>query len=189
MTARCLVMTVVMIVLGGRPHAQELASDLNQLRVLVKAGDSLTVTDTGGSRAQGRLVQLDASTIVLELSDKQRRQFDGPMVQTVERRGGDSLKNGALIGLISGGALGVWGGIQDAHYYEDAFGAGYTGPSAAREALGFGLLMGGLGAAVGTGIDALIRGRHVIYTRSKTTVSVAPRLDRQHKGLVLTLRR
>ena len=48
--------------------------------------------------------------------------------------------------------------------------------------------MGGIGAAIGTGIDALIHGRRVIYAKSKTTVSVAPRFDHQQKGLVLTVR-
>jgi len=179
MTARFLAMAVMLAVSGMPADAQELASDLNQLRVLVKPGDSLTVTDTGGQRSQGKLVQLDASSIVLELPDKQRRQFDGPMIDIVEKRGGDSLKNGALIGLISGSVLGVAGGIGVAHDY---------GGSATGQAIGYGLLYGGLGAAIGTGIDALIRGRRVIYARSKTTVRVAPLLDHRHKGLVLTLR-
>ena len=122
MTARFLAMTVLVAVMGAHADAQELASDLNQLRVLVKAGDSLTVTDTGGQRTQGRLVQLDASAIVLELPNKQRQQFDGAMVDTVEGRRGDSLKNGALMGLISGGALGIWAGISDANYYEENLG-------------------------------------------------------------------
>jgi hypothetical protein len=188
MTARVLAMTVMLAVPGGRANAQELATDLNQLRVLVKPGDSLTVTETGGRQALGRLVQLDASAIVLEFPNKQRRQFDGSMIQTIEKRGGDSLKNGALIGLIAGGSMGIWGGISEAHYNEDMYGSSYSGAGAARMALGYGLLMGGLGAAVGTGIDALIRGRHVIYSKSPPVVTVAPLLDRQHQGLVVTLR-
>jgi len=187
MTARFLATAVMCVALGVRADGQELASDLSQLRVLVKVGDSLTVTDTGGQRAQGRLVQLDASAIVLELPNKQRRQFDGAMVDTVEKRSGDSLKNGALIGLISGGALGIWAGISDANYYEENFGSSYSGPSAAREALGLGLFMGGVGAAIGTGIDALIHGRRVIYAKSKTTVSVAPVSGHDRKGVMFTL--
>lgn len=168
MTARYMAMAVMVAVLSGRADAQELASDLNQLRV--KPGDVLTVTDTGGQRVQGRLTQLDNLGIVLELRDKQKRHFDGHMVATIEKR--DSKKNGALIGLATGFGLGAL------TYF-------VYPPSAPVMAL----FCGGIGAAVGTGIDALIRRQRVIYAKSKTTVSVAPVIDRHRKGVVFTLSR
>ena len=50
-------------------------------------------------------------------------------------------------------------------------------------------MMGGIGAAIGTGIDASIQGRQEIYAKSRTTVSVAPVIGRDRKGVVFTLRR
>ena len=102
MTTRILAMTVMVAVLGGRVDAQELSSDWSQLRV--KPGDVLTVTNTNGQRVQGRLTQLDNAALVIELQDKQRRQFDAHTVSIIERR--DSKKNGALIGFAIGGILG-----------------------------------------------------------------------------------
>jgi hypothetical protein len=180
MTARFLAMTMMVAVMGGHADAQELASDLNQLRVLVKPGDVLTVTDTGGQKVQGRLTELDDSRIVLALRNDQTRQFDGRMVTTIEKRGGDSLKNGALIGLATGGILGALGGVG----YANAYDGNYTG-----WAVAYGLVYGGLGAAIGTGIDALITGNRVIFAKSKTTISVAAVLDRHRKGVVFALRR
>ena len=175
MTARVLAMTVMVAALGGRADAQELAGDLNQLRVLVKPGDVLTVTDTAGQRVRGRLTQLDNAGIVLELQEKQKRQYEGHMVAIIEKHGGDSLKNGALIGFATGGILGGLGGALSAN----AFGGNPVGIAATA-----GLIYGGIGAAIGTGIDALIDGRYVIYAKSKATVSLAPVIDRDRKGVL-----
>ena len=180
MTARFLAMTVMVAVLGGHADAQELASDLSQLRVLVKPGDVLTVTDAGGQKVRGRLTRLDDSGIVLALRDNQTRQFDGQVLMTIEKRGGDSLKNGALIGLATGGIVGVLGGVGYANAYDGNY---------AAWALAYGLVYGGLGTAIGTGIDALITGNRVVFAKSRTTISIAPVLDRHRKGVVFALRR
>ncbi len=102
------------------------------------------------------------------------------MLTTIEKRGGDSLKNGVLIGLTAGGILGALGGVGYANTYDGNY-AGW--------AVAYGLVYGGLGAAIGTGIDALITGDRVIFAKSRTTVSVAPLLDRHRKGVVFALRR
>jgi hypothetical protein len=180
MAARILVMAVMLAVLGVAADAQELASDLSQVRGLVKPGDTLTITDTAGQRVQGTLAQLDATGIVLELPDKQRRLFDGAMLATVERP--DSKKNGALIGFATGGVLGaVQGAVLVGAYGEP--GSSYASAAALA------LVYGGIGAAIGPGIDAIVKGHTTIYAKSKITVSVAPVFNRQQKGVLLTLRR
>jgi hypothetical protein len=51
-------------------------------------------------------------------------------------------------------------------------------------------LMGGLGAAVGVGIDAIFRGNEVIYSRPARTsasLKVSPLLARGRKGALLSV--
>jgi hypothetical protein len=178
MTARILATTLIVAVLGGRVDAQELSRDWSQLRV--NPGDVLTVTNTSGQRVQGRLTQLDNAGIVIELRDKQQRQFDAQTVSLIEKR--DSKKNGAIIGFVTGGILGGLAGAALMSTPDDSsasFGGAVVG----------GLIYGGIGAAIGTGIDALIKGRQAIYAKSKATVSVAPVIGRDRKGIVFTLRR
>jgi hypothetical protein len=176
MTARFGAIAVMVAVLGGRADAQELAGDLNQLRALVKPGDGLTVTDTDGKRVKGKLTQLDDLRIVLEVRDRRGVvvtnccEFDGHTIATIKKR--DHLWNGALIGFAAGvGAGALWGlAAQDIYIL-----------------LGTPLPFGGIGAVVGAVIDA--RSQREIYAKSRTTVSVAPVIDRHRKGVVFTLRR
>ena len=97
-------------------------------------------------------------------------------VDTVEKRGSDSLKNGTLIGLaIGAGLFGPAIGAASHHW-------GYALAGAA--------VYGGLGAGIGAGIDAMVEGRRVIYAGSRSTgtrISVAPILSRSHKGVLLTV--
>ena len=89
-------------------QAQELAGTFEQVRVLVKAGDTLTVTDTAGQPVRGKLVNLSSSSLRLNVSGTPR-EFQKVDVNTITKRGSDSLKNGALIGMVIGGSLGVVG--------------------------------------------------------------------------------
>jgi uncharacterized protein YcfJ len=115
-----------------------------------------------------------------ELRDKQQRQFHSRMVATIEKR--DSKKNGALIGFATGGILGGLAGVGMIRTSGDS-------ASYAAGALVGGLIWGGIGAAVGTGINALIDGRHVIYAKSKTTVSIRPAIGHDRRGVVFSLQR
>ena len=89
-------------------QAQELAGTFEQLRVLVKAGDTLTVTDTAGQPVRGKLVNLSSSSLSLNVSGT-TREFQKVDVNAIAKRGSDSLKNGALIGMAVGGGLAAVG--------------------------------------------------------------------------------
>jgi hypothetical protein len=175
MTARFVAMAVMVTVLGGRADAQELASDLNQLRALVKPGDGLTVTDTDGKRLKGKLTQLDDLRIVLEVRDRSGVvtnccEFDGHTIATIKKR--DPLWDGALIGLAAG------------------FGAGALSGVVAQEVyllMGLPVFFGGIGAIIGTVIDGL--SQREIYAKSRTMVSIDPVISHDRKGIVFTLRR
>ena len=176
---RSLQVAALLLLIIPSAEAQQIAGTFDQLRVLVKPGDTLTVTDSTGQRMRGRLAELSASSLRLDVSGG-LRQFQDSDIDTIEKRGSDSLKNGALIGMAVSGGLAVLGMAASGVASEDPgfFVAGT-------------LLYSGIGAGIGVGIDALIEGRHVIYARSnsaKMTLAIAPILSRSRKGVLLSLR-
>ena len=171
---RLMASLVLMLAATAAAEAQELAGTFDQLRVLVKPGDELTLTDVAGQRVQGTLTGLSISALELDVAGT-RRAFVGSDVDTVEKRGSDSLKNGALIGIsIGAGFAGAAGALITQDW-------AYTAVAA--------LIYGGIGAGIGVGVDALIEGRRVIYARSSpaTSFHVAPILSRSRKGVLFSV--
>jgi hypothetical protein len=161
-------------------QAQELAGTFEQVRVLVKAGDTLTVTDTAGQPVRGKLVNLSSSSLRLNVSGT-TREFQKVDVNTITKRGSDSLKNGALIGMVIGGSLGAVG-MAVAAAQGDADAAFFVGAA---------LVYSGMGAGIGAGVDALIEGQRVIYANPgspRARLSVAPVLRGPRKGVLVSLR-
>jgi hypothetical protein len=171
----------LIVLAAGSAEAQELAGTFDQLRVLVKPGDTLTIVDNSGQRAQGKLLSLSASSLELTVSGA-KRQFLSTEINTIEKRGPDSLKNGALIGLGIGAGFGAAALIAVAADDEFVDG-GFVAVAA--------VLYAGIGAGIGTGVDALIEGRRVIYARSmssRATLSLTPMLSGPRKGVLVSLR-
>jgi hypothetical protein len=155
-------------------QAQELAGTFDQLRVLVKSGDTLTITDSSGGRLRGKLADLSDTSLLLEVSGA-RRLFQAAEVSTIEKRGADSLKNGALIGLaIGGGLFGTALGVVTGEL-------GYVVTGA--------FVYGGIGAGIGAGVDALIERPRIIYAARSTraTFNIAPIASRSHQGVALSI--
>ena len=176
---KCVIPLAALVILSSNSaEAQEIASKFDQLRVLLKQGDTVTITDAQGIRTQGRLAQLSQSSISLSV-DGAMRQFQEAGVDTIARRAPDSLQNGALTGMVIGGGLAAL-----------AIGTAVPGSEAGWVAIGA-LLYGGIGAGLGAGIDALIEGRRVIYARSpstRATLGVSPILRDRNKGVMVSLR-
>src|SRR4249919_3584906 len=63
------------------------------------------VLDRTGEETRGKLVSLTGSAVVLQM-DSATRTFNLTDVVRVDRQG-DSLKNGAIIGAVFGGAVGI----------------------------------------------------------------------------------
>ena len=133
--------------------AQELAGSFEQLRVLVKTGDTVRVTDKSGEEARGAIVDLSSSSLVLRVHDAQRTFLERDIAAIHQRRH-DSLANGARWGFIVGAGLGVFAGAVVASEYRD--GGGALIPLLA-------LTYGGMGAGVGAGIDAMHPSNQVIF--------------------------
>ena len=89
---------------GGAPvEAQGVASSFDQLTVLVKPGDKISVVDVTGREAGGRIGTLSRDALTLVTEAGPRVLGEGDVAQIRQRRD-DSLKNGAIIGAVAGAA-------------------------------------------------------------------------------------
>ena len=153
-----------LLTLPAGAGAQELAGSFDQLRVLVKAGDTVRVTDSRGEIVRGSILGLSSSSLALQVAGRQQTFAEGDIAAIHQRRN-DSLANGARWGFAVGAGLGVLGGIAIAREYEG--GGGALIPI-------LGLVYGSIGAGAGAGIDAMNRGEQVIYARRRAIVATIP---------------
>jgi hypothetical protein len=122
--------------------------------------DTVFVTDDAGRQTEGKLLRLDADSLVM-LVDGMEQRFDKSRVVRIDKRG-DSLKNGAWIGAALGVLFGsIAAGISDCP--GDDPGGGCPG----TRVTGFAVAMG-LYTAVGIGIDAMIVGRTRVFEADRT---------------------
>ena len=166
---------------GTRVEAQGVASTFDQLGVLVKPGDKISVVDVTGSEAEGRIGKLSRDTLTL-VTNAGPRQFSELDVARIRQRRDDSLLNGAIIGAVAGTAyvLTALALLGDSDGGDMIVGA----------AVAAGVMFAGLGAAAGVGIDALITRRQVIYQKpaGENKVSVAPLFGHGRRGAAITVR-
>jgi hypothetical protein len=148
-----LVSCLVVLAATGAAEAQGIANSFTELRLLVRPGDTVSVTSTTGREVTGRITELSSSTLALMVGGQQRDLREAEVV-TIRQRRGDSLQNGALAGLCIGGLLG------------GAAGASLGPEHRAQIAFWAAVMYGGLGAGLGAGVDALISTREVIYERA-----------------------
>ena len=151
--SRALVIGLLLTVPAAATEAQELAGSFEQLRVLVKTGDTVRVTDGSGQDVRGSIVDLSASALSLRVNGE-RRTFSERDVAAIHQRRHDSLANGTKWGFAVGAGLGVLAGAVIASEYE-------SGGTAFIPLLA--LTYGGLGAGVGAGIDAMHPSDQVIF--------------------------
>jgi hypothetical protein len=155
------------------------ASSFEQLRVLVRPGDTVSVTDTTGREITGTIADLSSSSVALLVAGS-RRDLPESEVRTIRQRRPDSLANGALWGLAIGASIGLSIALIP---IED-------GESYGAAALPGAAMLAGVGAGIGVGVDAMIAGRHVIYAKpagSSSRVRVSPLLTRERKGVFVSL--
>lgn len=165
---------------GTRVDAQGVASSFDQLGVLVRPGDKVTVVDVTGREADGRIAKLSRETLTL-ITEAGPRQFGDAEVARIRQRRGDSLTNGAIIGAAAGTAY----FLTMVALLGDSDG----GDVIVSTAVVGGVLFAGMGAAAGVGIDALITRRQVIYQKpaGETRVSVSPLFGHGRRGAAVTV--
>jgi len=161
--------------------AQGVAGSFEQVQVLVKPGDVVTVTDAAGKVTKGKIAELSGSTLALLAGDT-RLEMRESDVMTIKQLYTDSLADGAIWGAVGGAA------------YVAAMAVVFSEDSDEWTFSDVAVVLGiyaGIGTGIGVGIDALIRKKHVIYQQPPITglqVGIAPWLTKQHKGVLVTLR-
>jgi len=185
-TRHSLTITTVLLLLTATPRVvtgQEIAGSFEQLRVLVKAGDQVRVTDATGRETTGKIADLSPTALAL-LVDGQRREILAHDVGTIHQRRSDSLATGARVGFAIGAGLGLVGGLLIASEYDE------IGPG---QIIGISFMYGALGAGMGVGMDALIETEQVIYANAARTtpapaaVKIRPVLTRARRGVVVSI--
>ena len=154
-----LVLTAVLI--PGALHAQEAQPALKGLDR--SALSTVFVLDDTGVETRGQLLRLDSEAIVV-LVDGSERRFETHRVARVSRRG-DSLRNGVITGLIVG--------IVDSVVFLAISQCGASCDERARVALA--VINIGMYTAIGTAIDAAIKGRTVLYQAPPMRMTNQPR--------------
>lgn len=169
----------MLLLIPATSLAQNPATDFKELRLKISAGDTIYVTDQSGRELSADVLDVSDATLGVRISGE-RRNINEADVLRIRQRQRDSLWNGALIGL----GVGIGSGALLAQFSDDC---SYSGGSAC---VGPALQLGAGCAAVGAGIDALIRGRRVIYQRPSSGVSrrvtVAPTFSASVNAIVLT---
>jgi hypothetical protein len=140
----------------GIAGAQDVvAGSFDQLRLIARLGDTLTVTEPSGQRVTGRLATLSPSSLEL-LADGRHVSLAPSDVITIRQHGHAKLSTGAKIGLGIGAGLGTLAGVA---LRSECRGCGAYIPMIAA-------VYGGLGAGIGVGIAALTPTRTTIFESS-----------------------
>lgn len=172
-------LSLVVALAPSAAHAQSPVTSFAELRTLVKAGDTVTVSDSSGATSKGSVAELTPSTLVLRLGTEQRRYTEADVTRIRQRRQ-DSLLNGALIGAGIGAALAAMGNSKCSNDFSCTDSAGTF------FALGI-----GIGVGAGVGVDAAIVREKVIFDRlgkPGVAMSLGPAIGGGRAGATLSLR-
>jgi hypothetical protein len=146
------------------PQSAAANSDAERIRQRVKEGQKVRITDDQGGEWRGRIDTLAPDNLTVVTHDRQRKDLPYGTILRIDRPN-DSLANGALIGLAAGAAFGLAMviGEENCEPSGEIFGCG--DPTAGAYVL-VPVVFGGLGAALGVGIDALIKKDPSLYQRA-----------------------
>ena len=161
---------IVLLITSLSAWAQQRQPDVSDLRT----GDRVWVVDQAWTEYEARVLSVADSTLRLEIDGK---AIDWNLNEAREIwRAGDSLKNGSLIGLAVGSAIGGVGGAAFASLLSNE---GHDGLTGFLFLLGVGA---GSGVAIGAGFDALIHGRTLVY-HQPSRITMMPVITPQTKAV------
>jgi hypothetical protein len=165
----------MLILATATASAQTVGTARPNLGDLLRPGMTVWITDSSGHELEARVVNVSEDAVTTS-ADGLSRRLPASDIRRVEVRQSDSLLDGALIG--AGAAIG-----------SGLFLCTRTEPwDNCRDDVGPMLRIGLIGAGVGIGIDALIRGRRTIYGADRgVSVRMAPLLGRDVRALQLSV--
>ncbi len=141
-------------------HAQEPATSLEQLNLLMGEGDKITLVDSTGEKTSGKLHRVTQEGIDLVVRGRVKN-FSEKDIQRITRKRPDSPLNGFLIGT----GIGFGATLPLCVAYANSEGIN-MGLAVVNSAL-WGLVGGGIGALV----DASIHEKQLVYVRKERAVS------------------
>jgi len=171
-----------------KPQEQELdaravARTFAELSSRLEPGDTVIVTREAGERTEAKVQGFDVDLRTLFLTaDGTSFGMTEPEIRQLAIRGHDSFVNGAVIGASVGGGFFVILGIACA-LVSDCDAASETFAAAA--------ILGGIGAGIGVGIDALVKTERLVYvgpSGSSFSLALAPVASRTGKGVRVVFR-
>ena len=165
------------LMLCSTTSAQPPTSSLADVSRAVSPGAAIEVKGTEGS-VVGRLISVSETSVVLDVGGK-RAAVPAASVSEIAMWQHDSLKNGIIIGSLVGVSVPLAVGIVLVSGGDEVV------PGDAARYL---LMYGGLGAAIGAGIDAMHRKKVSIFRAAVPRVEMLPILTNQRKGFALAVR-
>jgi|WetSurSiteA1Bulk_404760.scaffolds.fasta_scaffold17596_2 hypothetical protein len=155
---RCSIFLGLLILGSGWMLAQEPATSLDQLKILLETGNKVTLVDLSGNSITGRVERIAPDALDLKVKDRVMT-FTEKDIRQITQKKQDSVFNGILIGAAVGfgATLPINLGIAD---------ESEKGVAVAASAL-WGLIGGGIGAIV----DASVTRKQLVYFRPRSKVS------------------
>ena len=175
----CLVATFI----GTIPATAQTTADA--IRSTIKEGQKVSITDDHGREFKGRISRLTGGSLSL-LESKTSTDIPYDQIVRIDRPH-DGLGNGALIGFGVGAALGFAAVVsEDTRSCDpdvlfdcsDPNPGGYAALTA---------IAGGLGAAIGAGVDALIHRNPSLYRRGNTRITMTPAIAPGKRAALLAV--
>ena len=153
------VLAGVLVAAGAVPSMAQMARTFDDLRADALRGEIVSVMDQGGTKVEGRVVRISATSIDLLVNDGSRKWAASDVAWITQRRGhaGRGALTGLAVGAVSGVLLALTDGECQNYGYEGC------GRQDAQWALFLGAFFGGIGAGAGAAIGAAIRPERVLY--------------------------
>lgn len=163
------------------------AGDAAAIRQRVKENQKVRIVDDQGREWHGRIAALTPDSLTMITHDQGRTDVPYGTILRIDRPH-DGLANGAGIGFVSGALIGFLAVLSEEAAECEPGGFWSCGDPTAGAYLVVPAVFGGLGAAIGLGVDALIRRDGNLWRRGDTRVSLAPAVGRGVRGVQLSVR-
>ena len=174
--------TMVIALLAPAAAAAQPVSDARH--ATVSQGDRVRVTDESGRTITARVAAISDSGLTLQDGSERAEIPYGAIVKIDRPR--DRIWDGALGGFAIGAGIGLIGIAAEEKDTSCQPEAWFCGASFGPPASAVVLMLGGIGAGIGAGVDALIGGKKTLYERGRQ-VRIAPVVGRGGAGARVTV--